>query len=661
MGSRTIFVTVIFCCLLNSLQLRAQTKTIDSLKLVLSKMPDDSNKVMLYRQLFIETIDKQNANAAILIALQQLALAKKIHYEHGQAKAYQLLSVGYEAAGNINKSIESALLSLKIYEKTGDESGVGSSYNNIGLVYLDENETTEALDYFKKSLDVFSKLKDKQENIFRSVINIGRAYEQQHNYSLALKSYMQSLDLSKKLKSSQHIYRAASLYRIGNIYFNEQQYTISEDYLLKAIQSLAEAQEAYPASEIYLLLSKIYIVQKQFHKSLDAAKKGLEMVKKEDYKTQLAENYLQLANVDAALKNYSDAYRFQAVYLKLKDSLVNTENVKAIAQLQYNYKLQEKENVNQVLLKDKKLADTQILLQKLTIQRQYAIGAFIGIGLLSFVVLSVFYYRSLQTKKKDNELLYTQQQEILEQNQEIITQNEEIFIQKEHLSQLNNTKDKLFSIISHDLRSPVLTLQEALTMFNSDLLTQEEIGPMSDELLKNVKNTSAMLDNVLFWAKNQMEGIYIKKEIFNIRQMIIANFINFDKQSSDKKIMLINSIAKPINVIADAGTIDIVVRNLLSNAIKFCRAGDSITISATVESRFLYLSVADTGTGMSKEVQQKLFNSADYYSTHGTANETGTGLGLNLCVEFVTLNGGSIWVESELGKGSTFTFTIPIA
>jgi signal transduction histidine kinase len=340
---------------------------------------------------------------------------------------------------------------------------------------------------------------------------------------------------------------------------------------------------------------------------------------------------------------------------------VNTENVKAIAQLQYNYKLQEKENVNQVLLKDKKLADTQILLQKLTIQRQYAIGAFIGIGLLSFVVLSVFYYRSLQTKKKDNELLYTQQQEILEQNQEIITQNEEIFIQKEHLSQLNNTKDKLFSIISHDLRSPVLTLQEALTMFNSDLLTQEEIGPMSDELLKNVKNTSAMLDNVLFWAKNQMEGIYIKKEIFNIRQMIIANFINFDKQSSDKKIMLINSIAKPINVIADAGTIDIVVRNLLSNAIKFCRAGDSITISATVESRFLYLSVADTGTGMSKEVQQKLFNSADYYSTHGTANETGTGLGLNLCVEFVTLNGGSIWVESELGKGSTFTFTIPIA
>jgi len=94
MGSRTIFVTVIFCCLLNLLQLRAQTKTIDSLKLVLSKMPDDSNKVMVYRQLFIETIDKQNANAAIPIALQQLALAKKIHYEHGQAKAYQLLSVG---------------------------------------------------------------------------------------------------------------------------------------------------------------------------------------------------------------------------------------------------------------------------------------------------------------------------------------------------------------------------------------------------------------------------------------------------------------------------------------------------------------------------------------------------------------------------------------
>jgi len=660
MGSRTIFVTVIFCCLLNLLQLRAQTKTIDSLKLVLSKMPDDSNKVMVYRQLFIETIDKQNANAAIPIALQQLALAKKIHYEHGQAKAYQLLSVGYETAGNINKSIESALNALKIYEKIGDESGIGSSYNNIGLVYLDENETAEALGYFKKSLDIFSKL-NKAENIFRSVINIARVYEQQHNYPLALKTYMQTLAISQKLTANQNIYRAGSLYKIGNIYFDEHQYTTSEEYLLKAIQSLAGAKEAYPASQIYLFLSKIYIIQKQFHKSLDAAKKGLELVEKEDYKTQLAENYLQMANVYAALNNYSDAYRFQQLYLKLKDSLVNTENVKAVAQLQYNYKLEKKESANQVLLKDKKIADTQILLQKLIIQRQYAIGAFIGIGLLSFVVLSVFYYRSLQTKKKDNELLYTQQQEILEQNQEIIAQNEEIFIQKEYLSQLNNTKDKLFSIISHDLRSPVLTLQEALTLFNSDLLTQEEIGSMSDELLKNVNNTSAMLDNVLFWAKNQMEGIQIKKEIFDIREMIIANFINFDKQSRDKKISLINCITEPINVIADAGTIDIVVRNLLSNAIKFCRANDNITISATVESSFLHLSIADTGIGMSKEVQQKLFNAADYHSTYGTANETGTGLGLNLCVEFVSLNGGSIWVESELGKGSIFTFTIPIA
>jgi len=659
MCCKSILIALFFCLIITPCLL-AQTKTIDSLKRVISKMPDDSNKVITYRQLFIETVDKQNADAGIPVALAQLSLANKIHYEKGRALAYKLLSVAYENTGNMDKAIAASLNSLKIYEKLKDKLGIGSSYSNIGLVYYDENETAEALGYFDKSLDVFSKLKGRQENVFRSLLNIGRTYEQEHQDSLALKCYMQSLVVGQTLTNARHIFLASSLYHIGNIYFNHKQYQASANYLTKALDSLRDAQEAYPASEIYLLLSKIYIVQKQYSKALQSAQKGLMLVKKEDYKMQMAENYLQMAAVYAAFKNYNEAYNFQTLYSKLKDSLVSTENVKAIAQYQYNYKLEKKENINRELLKDRKLNQDEILLQKITIQRQYAIGAFIGIGLLSFLVLSVFYYRSLQDKKKDNELLYLQQQEILEQNQEIIAQNEEISNQKEHLTQLNNTKDKLFSIISHDLRSPVATLQEALTMFNDELLTQEEIGPMSDELLKGVKSTASMLDNVLFWAKSQMEGIYLKKEIFNIRDVIVTNLINFKKQAADKKINLAGNTDVAVKVIADPSTIDIVVRNLVSNAIKFCSENDSITISTTVIDHFLFFSVADTGRGMSQETQTKIFNAADFYSTRGTANETGTGLGLGLCIEFVTLNGGSIWVESELGKGSTFTFTIPM-
>jgi len=654
MKVKPILIALIFFSLINSFAAIAQTKQIDSLNRVLSKMPDDTNKVKTLRLLFIEIIDKQDPEKAIPIALRQLSIAKKIGYEKGQASAYKLLSVGYESAGDVEKSIESSLNGLKICEKLHDNAGMASAYSNIGLVYLDENELNDALNYFKKSLDVFGKMKNKPENVWRSFMNIGRTYEQQHNDDGALKSYLQSLTISKTLKKNQNIFMATSLYHIGDIYFNRKEYAASEDYLTQAIKLIPGAQQAYPVAEIYLLFSKIDMVQNRFQKALEDAKKGLAIVKVENYKAQLAENYRQLANVYAVLKDYNNAYHFETQYITLKDSLVNAQSVRKLENLQYNYKLEKKELVTRELLKDKKLTD-------LTIQRQYIIGAFIGIGLLTFLLLSVFYYKALKSKTKDNELLHLQQQEILEQNAEITAQNEEISNQKEHLTQLNNTKNKLFSIISHDLRAPVLTLQDALTMFNDEMLTHEEITAISGELLGNVTNTSAMLDNVLYWAKSQLDGININKGVFDIRHIVLTNMVNFKKQAEAKNISLVNTVDQRVDVLADASNIDIVLRNLLSNAIKFCSAGDTITVSAAIKKQFLCVSVTDTGKGISKEVQKRLFDPADFYSTYGTANETGTGLGINLCRDFIILNGGSIGVESEPGKGSTFTFTVPLA
>jgi signal transduction histidine kinase len=276
-------------------------------------------------------------------------------------------------------------------------------------------------------------------------------------------------------------------------------------------------------------------------------------------------------------------------------------------------------------------------------------------------LLSLFYYNGFKTKKKDNELLNVKQQEILQQNEEITAQSEQILKQKEHLEQANNSKNKLFSIISHDLKSPLATLQAMLLMFDKEYITGEKMVDLSGQLLETVKRTTAMMDNVLYWAISQMDGIRLEKQVFDIRELVISNLGNYNKQAGDKKIVLINKLDKATNVMADPNTIDIVVRNLVSNAIKFCTENDSITISSMIRERFLCLSVRDTGRGMSIETQQRLFDTSDFSSTYGTAKEKGTGLGLNLCKEFVTMNGGSIRVDSVLGQGSSFTFTVPLA
>jgi two-component system sensor histidine kinase/response regulator len=651
---RPLYIAAFICCFLHTLNVKAQDKTVDSLRQVLKTMPADTNKVKTLRTLFVESIDKESAAEAIHVAQEALDLSIKLNYKAGQAMAYKILNVGYQSVGNLEKAMSLCFKSLKIYEELHDMAGIGASYSNIGLIYRDENALDDALTYFKKSLDVYSKLKNKPENMWRGYVNMGMTYELQHKDTIALKRYLLALKQTELLKANQNIFVSNTLYHLANIYFNKKDYETAKTYLTEAVAELGDNQEAYPASEIYILLSKVYIVEKQYPKALQIAQKGLALVKKENYIIQLAENYLQVAKSYAALKDYSNAYSYQVAYIKIKDSLNNSANIQKIEKLRYSYQLEKKEIVNQELIKDKKLKET-------IIQRQYAIGAVIGIGLFSLVLISVFYYRNFQSKKKDNELLNLQQQEILEQNQEILAQNEEISSQKEHLTEINNTKNKLFSIIAHDMRSPVFTLQEALTVVNNKLLTREEFDELSEELLSNVTNTSAMLDNILYWARSQMEGITINKTVFNIQDTVATNLLNFNKQATDKGIKLINNFKQDIEVLADRSAIDLVVRNLISNAIKFCKQGDEISVTPLIKGNFLQLSIADTGQGIGEKIQKKLFDTTEFYSTYGTANEKGTGLGLNLCHEFIILHGGAIWVDSELGKGSTFTFTVPLA
>ena len=653
---------VLCISLLSFVNVNAQTKQIDSLRKVLAGMPADTNKAKTLRLLFIEVIDKQSADAAIPIAMQQLQLSQKIHYDRGIASAYKLLSVGYETLGNMDKSIAASLNSLPIYQKLHDNRGLAGAYSNIGLAYKGENQLAEALSYFKKSLDIYNSIHAKPDDIWRSTMNIGRTYEQQHNDSLALNSYLQSLRLCDKITANHNIYLSNSLLHIGEINYNRKQYSAAQNYVLQALKVVGPDPETLSFSEMYILLSKVYLAQHQPDKALSAAQKAHDIVNKLNFKSPLAESYFQLSKTYAALNNYGQAYRYQGLYLQLKDSLVNAEKIGKIAQLQYNYKLEKNEAVNRELLKNKKISTTLIRLQKTTIQRQYAMMALISVILLFSIILSVVYYRGLQQKRKDHQLLNLQQQEILEQNHEILAQNEEITNQREHLEQANKDKNKLFSIVSHDLRGPVLTLQDTLSLFNEKLLTYDDIRSASAELLTMVTNTSAMLDNVLYWAKNQMDGIRLNKQIFDIQRLIQTNLLNFQKQAYNKGITLINEQPDlPCSVYADPDTIDTVLRNLLSNAIKFCTTNDTVSVALKTDSSFLFVSVKDTGMGISAEVQQKLFNLSDFHTSYGTANEKGTGLGLNLCHDFITINGGTITVESAPGKGSIFTFTVPLA
>jgi len=252
----------------------------------------------------------------------------------------------------------------------------------------------------------------------------------------------------------------------------------------------------------------------------------------------------------------------------------------------------------------------------------------------------------------------------------------------EELIHLNATKDKFFSIVAHDLKGsfqPFLNFTDLLVALpeNVDPTRIRRMGQSVNYLARNIYN---LLDNLLQWSRFQMGRITFDPNLVNLNEVIERTIELLSNKATEKKITLQHTLQEPFMAYADENMLDAVIRNLVSNAMKFTEAEGQVSISAerkplaninitkekyplashiSTATAYIEVAVTDTGVGMSAEDQQKLFKIAEYHSTVGTADEQGTGLGLILCQEMVIRNGGIIWIESELGVGTTVRFTLP--
>ena len=250
--------------------------------------------------------------------------------------------------------------------------------------------------------------------------------------------------------------------------------------------------------------------------------------------------------------------------------------------------------------------------------------------------------------------------ELQESNEELQQTLKTLALQTEELEKSNAVKDKLFSIIAHDLRSPLGALKGTLALLNIDALSKEELNAMTNDVKKRLDALDVTLTDLLQWAKGQMQsGAAIAKEKIELFGVVNQKIDFFFIVAENKQITLLNYVPKSIEVFADPNQIRTVIRNLIANAIKFTPANGRVTVGAQNDNDFVTIWVKDTGLGMTDEQINRLFENKTHFTTRGTAGEKGTGLGLLLCKDFVEQNGGKIWVTSELDKGSTFYFTLP--
>lgn len=350
--------------------------------------------------------------------------------------------------------------------------------------------------------------------------------------------------------------------------------------------------------------------------------------------------------LDSARNDYAAAFESYKEFSKRNIDFFNAEKGRLISRSQEKYESEKKQRENILLKKEQHM-------HLATIQQQRVLVLSAAALFLALLLITVMVYR-----------LYKRQQELYlelnNKNREVSMQNRIILEQNATLENLNQVKDKIFSVISHDLRSPLAILEGLLFLLKDEKIDAAQFRMYTDELWRDVKNTAYMMDNMLQWASNQMKGIGVKPDDFDVTLLLNREFDLLQTLARQKEVKLRHELNNSIMVYADPDMIRLVLRNLINNAIKFTPSGGEVLITATHDNEQAEITVKDNGTGIPVENQHRIFSNI-YYSTTGTQNEKGCGLGLHLSKDFVERNQGQIWFNSMPGTGSSFSFTVPLS
>jgi len=330
-----------------------------------------------------------------------------------------------------------------------------------------------------------------------------------------------------------------------------------------------------------------------------------------------------------------------------KDELYNSEKSGQIQEMQSLHELEAKENTIDLLEHENNLKQQQVKNQRLFV-------AFLLVAVLFLVLLTFVLTRLRTIQKKTN-------RNLARQNIAIEQQKIAIEVQAANLKQLDQIKTKLFSVISHDLRGPISNLQALLDLFTKKLMTADEFISLSGKLKENLNVTQRTLENLLNWSLSQMGGLRTERRNVDLSHCIDESCSLMEDIAARKKITLQRDIHHSLRVWADPDQLQVILRNLIHNAIKFSGFDETVIIKTVHDKKYCHIIVKDRGIGMTPQEIDTVLGSKQYFSKTGTEQEKGTGLGLMLCKEFITGNGGTMDIRSTIGEGTEVSLTLLLA
>ncbi len=562
------------------------------------------------------------------------------------------LGISYRRKNDLAMALKYYIQSMKMKEELNDDAGISSVLNSMGLLYFNDGQYNKAIESFNQSLELKRETGDKKGEAM-VLNNLGLTYDKTKDYSNAIYFYNESLKV--KLKYGET--KLGTIYlNLGLVYGKTDSLEQSREYLSRALILSQKYRNKRVEAKCNNLLGAVFHKEAKYDTAIGYLLQGLEISKKSGAIdiTKYAEGLL--SDCYARQGKFEEAYNHHQQYKQLTDSIININNKRELARVQSQYELeQHKEKISR--------QEIQLEINQI-INYAFAIGA----GL--FLLLAFVFFTGRTRLRKSNEELEKKNREIENQKKEIESTNILLLKQKDELVEANSTKDKLFSIIGHDLRSPIGNLDSVFdTLLEKDIdLNDDEIKLLLQSLQKSTETALNLLENLLFWANSQRGRLEVKPLHCSLKYLVKENLRLFNQGLRNKDITLKSEIDSKLITYFDKDMLNFIFRNLISNAIKFSYPGGEIFISAKHESSSIEVIISDKGVGISDESINQIFKNNAHLSTRGTLGEPGTGLGLQLCNEFLQRNHGAMQISSvvrtdesaDAPGGSDFILSLPV-
>ena len=624
----------------------------DSLKTSLFETRNDSVKAILLLDLSKYYYSFEQ-DSAIYYANQSIVFSEKLGLKKYQASALNVIGVSNLIKSEFESALKAHFGALTIRESINDSVGMLESNLNLGNIYYRSGEIEKAAGMYQKAL-VFGLKTNNSKGVALIYNNLGsfhkdkwRVNKKTEDFDLAMDYLQKALEIKESTKDSRGMIN--SLLLLSELNWESGDRKKGIQIMNRALDLTENENDIESNISVLSQISDFYRLDNNLGKAMDSAEEAYALSVGIKSKFQITITSAKISNIALLQNDYKKAYEYLFIQKTNDEALFNENRQKIRDELTIQYESEKKELENQGLLQQQEFS-------RLSLNRKNELLITIFIAALCLIILLWIQVKNNRKLKIAHNKLKESHALVKKQHLQIQSQTNHLNESNQALSKANTFRDKIFSIISHDLRTPFANLQGTIELWNFEMLSDQELREMMKLISRDTKAVSLMLENLLIWARTQMGANTVQIGEFDLNKLIEANIEFFNLQMARKKQEVINNIPLDQRVVTDKDRLNFIIRNIIMNSIKFTPIGGKIFIEIGGENKN-WIIIRDTGLGMDEDKKARLFENRNQ-STKGTDGETGTGIGLMLCKDFADSIDAELEVESSINRGTIFVIKL---